>query len=193
MKVSEKEREDALEQLRELIKPGDTVRTILRHRSASGMTRWISPVVITADGARDVSWQAGRVLGWPVQTRGHDGIEVGGCGMDMGFHLVYSLSRDLYPEYPCLDPEHESNTTRCARCGRVLVQDDGRVFWRTTGFHGEYTCYGKGDGDMSYGNHLPGHRLSYGAKCPSNYHGNGGETGGEPVHHDGYAISQRWL
>ena len=25
---------------------------------------------------------------------------VGGCGMDMGFHVVYSLARSLYPEKP---------------------------------------------------------------------------------------------
>lgn len=197
-KASEQERTEAIAELRELIKPGDTVRTILRHVSSSGMTRWISPVIVRTDDdgdpyVQDISYYASKALGWKLGTRGHDGIEVGGAGMDMGFHLVYSLSSDLYRDgYACLDSQHESSTTRCTRCGRTLVENSGGG-WRTTGFHGETTCYGDGDGDMSYGDHLPGPRLSYGAKCPSNYHANGGVAGGELVHHDGYAVSQRWL
>jgi hypothetical protein len=27
-----------------------------------------------------------------------NGIRVGGCGMDMGFHLVYTLSRALFDD-----------------------------------------------------------------------------------------------
>jgi hypothetical protein len=27
-----------------------------------------------------------------------DGYKVGGCGMDMGFHLVYTLASVLFPE-----------------------------------------------------------------------------------------------
>lgn len=34
------------------------------------------------------------VLGWARGKR--DGIRVSGCGMDMGFHLVYNLSLVLY-------------------------------------------------------------------------------------------------
>ena len=26
----------------------------------------------------------------------HDGLRIGGCGMDMGFHAVYNLGRTLY-------------------------------------------------------------------------------------------------
>lgn len=30
--------------------------------------------------------------------RKHEAIGAGGCGMDMGFHLVYTLSRVLFPD-----------------------------------------------------------------------------------------------
>ena len=33
---------------------------------------------------------------------GYDAVIRGGCGMDMGFDLVYSLSRALFPSYQCL-------------------------------------------------------------------------------------------
>jgi hypothetical protein len=42
----------------------------------------------------NVSGQVARALGWRYDN--HDGVTVKGCGMDMGFHLVYSLSQALY-------------------------------------------------------------------------------------------------
>lgn len=89
-------------ELREILKPGTTVRTILRHVSKSGMSREISAVVVGKDGSvRDIDWMiinAG--LGYKMGKRG--GIVMGGCGMDMGFALVYYLSRALYPNgYKC--------------------------------------------------------------------------------------------
>jgi hypothetical protein len=97
--------EEAREQLRAMLPPGSTVKTILRHVSRSGMTRAISPVV---DG-EDVSWLVVRAVpGFRFNQR-HDGITMGGCGMDMGFSLVYTLSRALYPNgFECIgegDPD----------------------------------------------------------------------------------------
>lgn len=112
---------EAREMLREEIKPGDTIRTILRHVSASGMTRWISLIVLGKDKdgeptIRDISWLAAKALGRRVNTRNHDGIETGGCGMDMGFELVYSLSLALWPEYECLVT---ADSTRCPGSSHV--------------------------------------------------------------------------
>jgi len=107
MKIHTGEREEARERLLEWLKPGDTVYTILRHVSASGMTRHISvvkPYVREGDGEIDflhLDYNVARALGErEARNRlgGRDGIKVGGCGMDMGFHLVYSLSRALWPE-----------------------------------------------------------------------------------------------
>lgn len=89
------------DRLREVLKPGTTVQTILRSVSRSGMSREISAVVVAKDGAViDLDWlivNAG--LGYKF---GKSGIKIGGCGMDMGFALVYDLSRSLYPNgYKC--------------------------------------------------------------------------------------------
>ena len=97
MTRKEAERQDAIRQLKELIKPGDTVKTILRHVSRSGMTRAISPVV---DG-EDISWLVARTGSYRFNQK-HGGLTVGGCGMDMGFALIYELSYTLYHEYQCV-------------------------------------------------------------------------------------------
>lgn len=83
--------------LKDLLQPGDEVKTVLSHVSRSGMTRWIRVLVVNDGGEiEDVSWHVAKATGYPVNTRNHSGVEVGGCGMDMGFHLVYGLSRELF-------------------------------------------------------------------------------------------------
>lgn len=97
MRYTTEQHERALEQLREWLKPGATVFTIVRHVSRSGMSRSIS-VFASVDGQpHDITYQASRVMGESVDQK-HGGIRMGGCGMDMGFALVYSLSRRLYPD-----------------------------------------------------------------------------------------------
>jgi hypothetical protein len=162
------ERQDAIARLRDWIKPGDTVYTILDHVSASGMSRAIRVVLPTIAGAtlesavpgsqstdyirRDSlsieflhpNWAVGKALGlrhWKRDGREQDALVVGGGGMDMGFHLVNSLSYALY--------------------------GDG------------YQCLGKG-------------------RCPSNYHVNhrlstDGPESFDLRHTDGYALRHRWL
>ena len=106
------QRDDAIKQLREMLPPGSTVRTILRHVARSGMTRWISPVV----NDRDISWPVARALDEPygIVPAGHEGIKIGGCGMDMGSQLVYSLSRTLYPDgFECLGERQGPGWSLC--------------------------------------------------------------------------------
>lgn len=86
--------EDARDQLRAMLPPGSTVKTILRHVSRSGMTRAISPVV----GGEDVTWLVVSAMPGYKFNRTHGGITMSGCGMDMGFALVYDLSATLYPD-----------------------------------------------------------------------------------------------
>ena len=89
-------KEYAIAQLREILKPGDTVYTVLRHVSASGMSRRIDVYTIRNDRPQFLTGYSAHALGWKW---GHKaGIVVGGCGMDMGFHLVYCLSRTLFPD-----------------------------------------------------------------------------------------------
>lgn len=100
-KADREERENSLSILREALKPGDTVYTVLRHVSRSGMLREISVLIPAIDPAtgkpelREDTYSASRVLRWNVGK--HGGIRVDGCGMDMGFHLVYCLSYHLFP------------------------------------------------------------------------------------------------
>jgi hypothetical protein len=99
--------------LKTILKPGDEVRTILRSCSRSGMSRRISLVVAHDGEVQDVTYHAARAMGEKVKQGGQyvqdAGIVIGGCGMDMGFSLVYNLSRYLFPDgfgYPVTyDPE----------------------------------------------------------------------------------------
>jgi hypothetical protein len=95
------ERLEATEKLRKLLKAGDTVKTILRHRSTSGMYRAISPVV----NSQDISWLVSRACNEKID-KNHGGIRMTGCGMDMGFELVYRLSSALFPDgFTCIGNE----------------------------------------------------------------------------------------
>lgn len=97
MSTKQAEREEARTKLRAMLPPGSTVYTILRHVSRSGMLRCVSVVIQEADGPNDVTWLAARALGEKINNR-HDGINMSGCGMDMGFALVYNLASVLYPD-----------------------------------------------------------------------------------------------
>ena len=84
--------------LMEIIKPGDTVYCMLRHVSASGMYRRISLFVMEKSEPRNIDGYC-ISLGIGDRPRNRqEGIGTGGCGMDMGFHLVYTLSRVLFPD-----------------------------------------------------------------------------------------------
>ena len=96
------EKGEAIRRLRGWIKPGDLVYTVLRRRSSSGMTRHISVLGIwdkSEEGSRisDFTWNAAKALGCRMD-RDTGGLVVGGCRMDMGYHLVYNLGRVLYQD-----------------------------------------------------------------------------------------------
>jgi hypothetical protein len=111
MRAADREKQEAIDKLREWIKPGDTVYTILDHVSRSGMMRAIRVVIpyTREDGTIDhlhPNYSVGKALGlrqWTRNGRRQDALVIGGCGMDMGFHLVYELSHVLYGQgYACL-------------------------------------------------------------------------------------------
>ena len=88
-------KEQAIEQLREEIKEGDTLYTQLNHVSKSGMTRHIAVRQIKDDYPYNWTYVVAKALGSKVSDR-YDGIKREGCGMDMGFDLIYNLSHVLY-------------------------------------------------------------------------------------------------
>ena len=108
-KAEKEEQELAIEELREMLKPGDTVHTILRHVSRSGMSRSISCVVQGEGGPYDIDYLVRRALDMKFD-RANSGLKIGGCGMDMGFSLVYDLSRTLFQgRFPCAGKNCPSN------------------------------------------------------------------------------------
>jgi len=97
-KPTPEEREEAKDFLLKVqnLKPGDKIYTILRHVSRSGMSRRISTVLIRDNQPIDISPGVARVLDYPYYWD-REGIKIDGCGMDMGFELVYNLGRALFP------------------------------------------------------------------------------------------------
>lgn len=105
------EREEAIAQLRAMFPIGSSVPTVLRHVSSSGMTRAIS--VLDPASLRDVSYLVAKATGDRLHPT-KPGVRVGGCGMDMGFALVYGLSRTLYRDgFPCIGLSDQPRV----RCG----------------------------------------------------------------------------
>lgn len=89
------QRDEAIQELRSLLQPGDTVYTVLRHVSRSGMSRNIDLYVFRDNEPLYLSWWAAKALGWTINQGKNEGIKVSGCGMDMGWHLVDTLARTL--------------------------------------------------------------------------------------------------
>lgn len=106
------QRANAVENLKAYVKPGDTVYTILKKVSSSGMTRHIEVVIpyIGDDGKpsiRNITYWVGEVLDYRVKN---DALVVGGVGMDMGFHVVYGLASVLYKDtFACIGEDCRSN------------------------------------------------------------------------------------
>lgn len=173
-KAQKAEQAEAIAQLRTWIQPGDTVYTILDHVSASGMSRAIRVVLPTLTGKSIESvppggkptdyvprnginvdfihpnWAIGRALGlrhWKRNGREQDALLIGGCGMDMGFHLVYELSHVLYGSgYACLGKgkcpsSYHVNHRDTIRCEGTRVHnpdgpDHGRYCWAPSSWNG---------------------------------------------------------
>ena len=101
MTISAKEldREYGREKLLEhYLREGQTVYTILRSVSANGMSRHISLVMVDSDGSLcDITYYAAAALNESLyEKNGHRSIRQNGCGMDMGFNLVFNLAYALF-------------------------------------------------------------------------------------------------
>jgi hypothetical protein len=92
------EREEAIKALKKLgIKSGAKVYTTIKHVSASGMSRSIACFISRKNEIVKIDWYLNRILGYKFDQN-HGGLKIGGCGMDMGFAMVYNLGRALYPK-----------------------------------------------------------------------------------------------
>lgn len=115
---------DAIDRLRIWIKPGDTVHTQLKSVSRSGMSRVIQVIKIQCpdkykidEGQTEpeilyLGYNVAEAIGMKYD-REREGVKVGGCGMDMGFAIVYDLSRALFKDgFDCIGEGCPANDHR---------------------------------------------------------------------------------
>ncbi len=96
METTKEKQETARESLLKILKPGDTIYTITRHVSRSGMMRRISAFVVKNGELIDLDWQIAQT-GLFKRHHTDEGLVIDGCGMDMHFHVVHMLGSALYP------------------------------------------------------------------------------------------------
>ena len=89
------DREEAIKILKEHIKPSDTLYTQLEHVTKSGMTRYIRVRQIKDDYPYDFTGLVWHWTGSTVTDTTPSRLE---AVADMGFHLIYSLGRVLWPD-----------------------------------------------------------------------------------------------
>ena len=96
----EARKEYARKVLREMIIPGQKVYCTLRHVSSSGMQRAIRLHILKKPllGAPEIQ-TIDSLVSDAIDCKLHDkgGLKIDGCGMDMGFQLVYLLGMALWP------------------------------------------------------------------------------------------------
>ena len=77
------------------VKPGDEVHIVLRNVSRSGMSRRMDFYLLRKGSLVYVTPHVAELTGHNLHSDGT--LKAGGCGMDMGFAVVYDLSRKLFP------------------------------------------------------------------------------------------------
>lgn len=90
-------RDEAITSLRKSLKKGDTLYTVLRSVSASGMSRTLDVYHVKDGEILRLTWSVAQALEC-TYCRKREALKVVGCGMDMGFDVVYSLSCTLFNE-----------------------------------------------------------------------------------------------
>lgn len=89
------ERNEAIHSLRENLRAGLTIYTVLRRVSVSGMSRCLDLYYVDHNEIARITWSVAKALEW-TYDRQREALRVNGCGMDMGYHAVHCLSRVLY-------------------------------------------------------------------------------------------------
>ena len=105
------DKEMAIASLKKILRPGDTVYTVLRHVSSSGMSRRIDVYVIKDNRPRWLTSLVSDACGYS-RYKQHGPLVVGGTGMDMGFAVVYDLARTVFHDgFKCTG--QDSRGRRC--------------------------------------------------------------------------------
>ena len=97
--MSKDKQKETIKELKKAFQKGSTAYTKLIHCSSSGMTRIIGVIGIKKNEPRYYSYKVSKLLDYKCSDKfGEYGVKIGGCGMDMGFHLIYQLSSKLYKD-----------------------------------------------------------------------------------------------
>ena len=86
----------AEELLKEWFPKGSTAHTTVVHVARSGMSRHIKVFAITGERIQNISYYVAEYLDWRYTNK--EAVFVSGGGMDMGFHLINTLSSCLYDD-----------------------------------------------------------------------------------------------
>lgn len=109
MKVSPQEKREAIERLREWIKPGDTVYTIVRHRSRSGWRHVVQPLILRDGDPLYLGYNLAQAAGLRYD-RNREGVVYDGCGYSKTFQAVYDLAATLYRDgFGCIGQDCPSS------------------------------------------------------------------------------------
>jgi hypothetical protein len=92
-KQKEHDKARALYMLQE-ITPDTVIYTSIKHVAKSGMSRNIALYCVNEGRIKDISYFVANILGRKLAK--DNSVTIGGCGMDMGFALVYDLSATLF-------------------------------------------------------------------------------------------------
>jgi|TARA_R100000149_G_C5834303_1_gene108713 hypothetical protein len=90
------DKERAEELLKECFPKGSTAHTTVVHVARSGMSRHIKVFAIRGESIQNISYYVAEYLDWRYTNK--EAVFVSGGGMDMGFHLIYTLSSCLYDD-----------------------------------------------------------------------------------------------
>jgi hypothetical protein len=97
MRATKKERQESLDYLREILKPGQEIYTQCQHVSKSGMTRWLDLYVMRDNRPHRITWDVCAAADFVFCDR-RGQLKIEGCGMDMGFQAVYCLGHAIWPD-----------------------------------------------------------------------------------------------
>jgi len=94
--------------LLKVLKPTSQVYVIVKSVSSTGTSRRITILTVDKGEIRNLSGYVSTLLG--LRWNDDGSVTIGGAGMDMGFHIVYSMSRVLWPDgFQCPGESCRSN------------------------------------------------------------------------------------
>ena len=94
--VKEKEQREAREFLLTFLKPNSTIYTACFRVAESGMSRNIGVYAVKDSEIICLDFYVEKLCGY-MRAENDNGVKVSGCGMDMGFAIVYDLGSKLWP------------------------------------------------------------------------------------------------